>query len=429
MNIRLFSTFNYGLVLLFGVFLSVLFSGGSKSRKDRVSIGLFSVFTLCLQTTCSFFLGLETTTKLYPLITHLPLILFLVLILKKSVGISIISVLTAYFCCQLPRWSGVLSMQIFKTQMSYLIAYSSSILIFFFLIWRFFAKATYQAMAYSRQSMFLFGCLPAVYYIFDYATTVYTRVLYTGIEMMSEFLPTVMVLFYVWFIVVYHGEVQQKTEILLEKKMLSMQMDTAKLQLDALRTSQEQAIIHRHDMRHHFSMIDSFAQQGELAEIMEYLSNAQCELTAITPMRFCENETVNLLLSSFTSKAEKRDVVLSVKADLPKKVNVSDTELCSVLSNGIENALNAVSKVTDITLRKIFLNCSVNRNMLLFEIENAFVGNVKMKDNIPTAIEAGHGYGCKSIYTIAEKRNGFCTFAANDGIFTLRVALPMNEQT
>ncbi|MEG0513976.1 MAG: ATP-binding protein, partial [Clostridia bacterium] len=82
------------------------------------------------------------------------------------------------------------------------------------------------------------GCLPTVYYIFDYAVTVYTRILYTGTAMISEFLPTVMIFFYVWFIVAYHREVQKKTQIQLEKNVLSVQMDTAKLQLDALRTSQ-----------------------------------------------------------------------------------------------------------------------------------------------------------------------------------------------
>ncbi|MEG0615841.1 MAG: ATP-binding protein, partial [Oscillospiraceae bacterium] len=106
--IRLLSIFNYGLVLLFGVYLSVLFSGGNRNRRERFYVILFSVFTLCLQTACSFYFGLTFTTKIYPLITHLPLILFLIFILKRPIGISISSVLTAYFCCQLPRWVGVL---------------------------------------------------------------------------------------------------------------------------------------------------------------------------------------------------------------------------------------------------------------------------------------------------------------------------------
>lgn len=421
---QLLSIVNYGLVLLFGVFLSVLFAGRSNSRREHRSILLFAAFILCVQTACSFFFGVSITTKLYPFITHLPLILFLVFVLKKSVSISVVSVLTAYFCCQLPRWAGVLSQQLFHSHIANQLAYSIAAIVFFFLIGRFFAKPAYQAMTYSRQSLFLFGFLPMIYYIFDYAVTVYTRILYTGIAMISEFLPTVMVFFYVWFIVAYHGEVQQKTQIQLEKNMLAMQIETAKLQLNILRSSQEQAVIYRHDMRHHFAIIDSFAQQGELAQIQSYLANVQEELTAITPMHFCDNETVNLLLSSFMSKAKKQDTILNIKADLPKELNIPDTEICSVLSNGLENALNAVGQVTDSTMRKVFVDCCINRAMLLIEIENAYTGDIQMKDEIPTATEIGHGYGCKSIRSIAQKRNGFCTFHAADGIFTLRVVLP-----
>ncbi|MEG0876783.1 MAG: ATP-binding protein [Oscillospiraceae bacterium] len=426
--IRILSMFNYGLVLLFGVFLSVLFAGRSKRNKDHLSILLFSVFTLILQTACSYFFGMSLTVKLYPLITHLPLVLFLVLVLKKPLGISIASVLTAYFCCQIPRWAGVLARQIFHTRSAYLITYSITIILFFFLIWRFFAKPAHQAMTYSRKSLILFGCLPAVYYVFDYAATVYTDILYTGIRMMSEFLPTVMVLFYVWFIVAYHGEVQQKIKIQMEKNMLSVQMDTANLQMKSLRSAQEQAVIYRHDMRHHFSMIDSFAQQGELSQIKEYLENASYELTTITPLRFCENETVNLLLSSFTTKAENQDAVLKVKADLPRELNIPDTELCSLLSNGLENALHAVSKIEDSSLRKVFVDCRISRNMLLIEIENAYTGEVQMDGGIPGSTEIGHGYGCKSMRSIAQKRKGFCTFSPADGVFTLRVALPMGKE-
>ncbi|MEG1943252.1 MAG: GHKL domain-containing protein, partial [Angelakisella sp.] len=306
--------------------------------------------------------------------------------------------------------------------------HSVSTIVFLSLIWHFFAKPTYQAMTYSRQSMFLFGCLPVIYYVFDYTTTVYTSILYTDIRIISEFLPALMVFFYVWFIVAYHHEVQQKMQIQMEKNMLSLQMESAKFQLTILRATQEQAVIYRHDMRHHLSMIDSFAQQGALDKIMEYLANAQHKLTTITPIRFCENDTVNLLLSSFSGKAEEQAIILNVDADLPSELNIPDTELCSVLSNGLENALHAVSKFEDSTLRKIFVTCNTNRNKLLIEIENAYIGEIKMNDHTPSSTKVGHGYGCKSMRSIAEKRNGFCTFAATNGIFTLRVVLPMSVQ-
>lgn len=212
-----------------------------------------------------------------------------------------------------------------------------------------------------------------------------------------------------------------------EQAALNLQMEAARGQLSVLRSAQDQAAVYRHDMRHHLSLIDSFAQQGELTKITEYLSHAQQELTAITPMRFCENETVDLILSSFQRKAEQQGSALSVKADLPEELRLPDTELCAVLSNGLENALHAVNKVDDSTLRRVFVDCRVERNLLLLEIENAYTGGVRIKDGLPTTAENGHGYGCRSMRSIAEKRNGFCDFKATDGVFTLRLVLPLEK--
>ena len=55
-------------------------------------------------------------------------------------------------------------------------------------------------MTSSPTALLLFGSLPCSYYIFDYATTIYSDALYSGIQALNEFLPTVLVVFYVLFL-------------------------------------------------------------------------------------------------------------------------------------------------------------------------------------------------------------------------------------
>ncbi|MEG1240463.1 MAG: GHKL domain-containing protein [Oscillospiraceae bacterium] len=421
---RLLAAFNYGLVLLFGVFLSLLFAGGSKSRRDRISVLLFLLFTLLLQTACSLLFGVDITTKLYPLIAHLPLVLFLVLVLKKPWSISVVSVLTAYFCCQLPRWAGVLGQQLFHTRSAYLITYSVTIIIFFFLIQHFFAEPAHQAMNYSRQSLVLFGCLPAVYYVFDYAVTVYTRVLYTGIEMLSEFLPTAMVLFYVWFIVAYHSEVQQKTKIQMDNEMLTHQLKQVGIQMLEEQKSQELSRIYRHDMRHHLALLQGLLADGNTAEAAEYICAVQCGIDAITPEHYCRNNTVNLILSSYAAKARELGVALKIEADLPRELSLSETELCTILSNGIENAVTAASLTKGKRLVSVHLN--LHKGNLLLSIENPYQGRVQMKNGLPESTVPGHGFGVRSIDLLTRKHSGYCSFTAESGLFALKVVLPLN---
>ena len=97
--------FNYGLVLIYGLFLSAQIAGGWTNRQQKRLILILCPLFLLLQTPCWLMFGESITKQLYPLIVHLPLVLILIFALKKPVGIALVSVCTAYLCCQLPRWA------------------------------------------------------------------------------------------------------------------------------------------------------------------------------------------------------------------------------------------------------------------------------------------------------------------------------------
>ncbi|MEG0765079.1 MAG: GHKL domain-containing protein, partial [Pseudoflavonifractor sp.] len=322
------------------------------------------------------------------------------------------------------RWAGVLAQQIFKTRTPYLITYSIAAILFFCFICRFFTKPAHQAMTYSRQSLFLFGCLPAVYYVFDYAATVYTDILYTGIRMMSEFLPTAMVLFYVWFIVAYHGEVQQKTKIQLDNEMLAHQLKQVGVQMQEEQKTQELSRVYRHDMRHHFALLKGLLSDGSTAEALKYIDAAQGDIDAVTTAHYCLNSTVNLILSAFVAKGEKLGVQLNIEADLPKEIPLSETELCAILSNGLENAVTATAGLKD-GQKTVKIHLALHKGNLLLAIENPYDGAVRMENGLPQNDAEGHGFGVRSIQMLTKKHKGYCSFTAQGGLFALKVVLPL----
>lgn len=76
--------FNYGLVLIYGLILSVAIAGGCRTaRQKRIFIALAPLFLL-IQTPCWLILGVTTVKQLYPLIVHLPLTLALICVLKNG---------------------------------------------------------------------------------------------------------------------------------------------------------------------------------------------------------------------------------------------------------------------------------------------------------------------------------------------------------
>ena len=274
--------------------------------------------------------------------------------------------------------------------------------------------------------LLLFGSLPVTYYIFDYATTIYSDALYSGIQALNEFLPTVLITFYVLFLPAFHLQSQRRADAEMQRSMLEAELEQSQSEMDSLHRLETQTAVYQHDMRHHLNMLDGLLSAGRPDEATAYIKNVQADIEAITPRRFCENHLVNLLCSSFTDKAQRQGAVLTVDASLPNDVAISDTELCSLLSNGLENALHAVADLPA-DRKQISLYCGVRQNKLLIEIRNPCAGPIAMRDGLPVSDREGHGYGCRSIQAIAQRNGGLCVFSAQQGQFLLQIMLPVLE--
>lgn len=414
------------LVLIYGVLLSTQIAGGWHDRRQRLVVAVLCPILLLAQGVCWHLLGVERVRQLYPLIVHLPLVLVMMLCLKKNIEMAIASVCTAYLLCQLPRWLSLLISSLTSSALAGACVYLPLIIAIYVLLNRYFVRAAHDAMSSSVGSLRLFGSLPAAYYLFDYAISVYDRVPVAGMQAVQEFLPTALIAFYVMFLAAYHVQAQKRSEAELQRSMLEAELKQSAAEIETLRRVEIQTGVYQHDVRHHLSAIDSFLAAGKQEQARAYIAKVQAHAETVMHKRYCRNELVNLLCSSFEAKCCQKSVRLTVEATLPEKLTISDTELCALLSNGLENALNAVSDLPD-EKKWISLYCGIRLNKLLLEIRNPYEGGVSMRDGLPVSDREEHGYGCRSIRSIAEKNRGLCTFEPENGIFALRVVLPFQE--
>ncbi|MGM9975302.1 MAG: hypothetical protein ACI32G_00045 [Bulleidia sp.] len=137
---------------------------------------------------------------------------------------------------------------------------------FFYLLYFHTGDIVASLLQESRKSLLLFGILPACYYIFDYVTTVYTNLMYDSSAVMAEFLPTVMVLFYIVFIALYHRQMQPANQLEMDNLILSTQTQHASKVIENLRETQLQAIRYRHDLRHHVSFLKKLSGKRTVSE-------------------------------------------------------------------------------------------------------------------------------------------------------------------
>ena len=433
-SIGVWDVFSYALTVIFGMPLIVFFAGGFKTRRDWVVFLSLCPTLLALQTYSLLAWGWAVSRQIYPLIMHLPILLGLVFGMKRPAGISLVSMCTGVLCCHLPRQTAIILGAATGSKLAEDIAYIVFSVLLFPLLLRYFVPFARDIMTESPRSLFFFGTLPILSYIYDFGIVVRSELLsfeilpfntgYSASQAVAEAIPYVAGLLYIIYINAYRRQLRRRTEAELLSFQMAGQLRQAETEMSSLRRAENQAAAYHHDMRHHLAAIDGFLASGSSQQARDYIKQVRTDIEVITPRRFCENELVNLLCCSFFEKAERMGVLLKVEAAVPDRLTISDTELCALLSNGLENALNAVGTQKK-RCRWVEVYCSVRLDKLLIEIRNSCTDRILFQDGLPVSDRPRHGYGCRSIRSIAEAHQGICEFSTEDGIFTLRVAIPV----
>ena len=373
-------------------------------------------------------LGAEFSWNHMWLTMHLPFFLIFLYAVRCSVVKMAFMILSAFTFTAPTIMLSALLMRVLPSGsltllLSDLISYAAILLLAQFV----FRRSFNYLLRYGSDRLFLqFSIVPLVYYIYVLVSLNldFSSLLSSPRGLLVRYFPAIEVFVFYFLLLSICKSLSETRDLDAVRAVLTRQLSFAEEQLALLNEAQSKTAIYQHDMRHHLNMLDGLLSAGKTSQAEEYIRKVQADVESVTPRRFCENELVNLLCSSFAGKAERMKVRLTAEAQLPGELAISDTELCSILSNGLENALRAADRLEE-PYRRVDLYCGIRLNKLLIEIKNPCPDPVPMRDGLPVSGRKGHGYGCRSIRTIALHRGGLCEFKAEDGIFLLRVALPV----
>lgn len=416
----------YIYVLFFGVYISLRLACGQFSARQWRLFSLLCPALLLLQGVCLQIFGMERVWLIYPLIAHAPIVLHLRFYEKKTWSAALISVVISYSTCQLLRWFGLVLDAFALIPTAKLIIHLAMCHLFLLLLDRTCLSAMHGALSRSPTLLSWFSALPLLYYLYDYFM-LYTNQRFGHILAFSELLPTEMVLFFVLFARAYQQETERREKSEYQAETLGMELNHAEREISSLRATQERTAIYRHDLRHHLTLVGSMIAASQTEQAAQYIKSAVSEIESIAPERFCENETMNLILSAYKAKAAEKSVPMTIRTSFGRAPDLPDTELCALLSNGLENALNATAALPQGSEPKIEVFCGTKQNNLLIEIKNPHAGNIILQNGIPCADDPSH-YGCRSIQSIAQRRNGVCSFESAQNVFLLRVAIPLGPE-
>ena len=178
----------------------------------------------------------------------------------------------------------------------------------------------------------------------------------------------------------------------------------------------------RHDFRHHLLVMRGLANDGMGDELSEYLDQLVESESEGRVERLCANAAVDAVAAYYNTLAHAAGASIAWRLELPAELPIAEADVCAVLGNLVENALNAVRDLPEEKRRIDIMASEASEAALGVTVSNPYKGVVNFgADGLPVAKSPDHGIGLSSVVTTAQKYGGGVDVRASDGEFRVGV--------
>ena len=181
----------------------------------------------------------------------------------------------------------------------------------------------------------------------------------------------------------------------------------------------------RHDYHNHLQSVKAYLKVGQIDEAWEYLDRLEQDLDQVNQLIETGNVHLDAILNSKLSLALKNEIEVNYKAIVPEQLTVTDIDLCVLIGNLIDNAVEACEKMEE-GRRFIRLYIGALKKQLYITVTNSTNERVrKLDEEYITTKRGNHGHGLKRMNLIVEKYDGFINRKNEPGIFVTEIMLPL----
>ena len=228
-----------------------------------------------------------------------------------------------------------------------------------------------------------------------------------------------------WGIFYTFSSVIEKNKIKVLNEKASQKLEWWKQQIELQDKIIENSRQARHDLRHHDLLLMKMLKEGNSDKAIEYLQEHGAEIDDGTIIKYCQNYTVNCILTVYIERAKKKGIEIQCVANIPESINMDEVELSGLIANLLENAVEACEKIQNPEIKKyINITTQYQTGSLRILIENSCNQDVTFENGIPLSTkQTKSGIGIRSVQRIASQYRGLVDFTEAAGVFTARVLL------
>lgn len=208
-----------------------------------------------------------------------------------------------------------------------------------------------------------------------------------------------------------------------EREILEQEIQMYENQFEIIRQSQIATRSLKHDMKHHLKMLSDLVSSGDKDAALKYLSDMGAFMDNSEVFVTSGNERIDSILNYMIGKAKSADIHITWKIQIPEQIEISTFDINVILSNLLDNALNALSDIPNPTLEILM---KYDRGILCINIQNNCnheQSTVQHGLHSDFELENEHGYGLKNIQRIVEKYHGSLSTECVNNVFNASILL------
>lgn len=181
----------------------------------------------------------------------------------------------------------------------------------------------------------------------------------------------------------------------------------------------------RHDYRNHIQMMKVLAANGDMDALKAYLDELDTDLNTVDTVVKTGNPMADAILNSKISLARSRNIPTQVDAHIPVKLKMSELDLCCIIGNLFDNAMEAsMTLPEEKRMIRVYMDMKGTQLYISFTNFTAAKKLSKVGKGFRTSKGEGHGFGLVRIDDIVSRYDGYLSRNSEDGAFTTEILIP-----
>ncbi len=214
-----------------------------------------------------------------------------------------------------------------------------------------------------------------------------------------------------------YKKLQQNFRLSTEISLLEQEEHSLNQYVEEAKARYDRTKSFRHDIRNHIAVVKRLLQSGKLEEAVSYMEDLDDMAEKMSFPCSTNNPVVDILVGNKLGLAQSMGIDVDCSLLLPYPCSLRDIDICIVLSNALDNAIQAAKRLDAGMEKYIHVSGRIQGDFLMMEIENSFHGKGGFKK----------GTGLSNVNAVAEKYGGAMSIETQGNKFVLHVLLILSQ--